>query len=182
MRYSVLLGALLVAPTIAAAQACPIPSFNTLSPSTDVAPGMVEVRPANQLRMRIPVGMTHLVPGHDALAVHYGESRRIVVLMDDGYTLKGMSDSKPGTFFADALQGKTEEGCTFLKSWKQVQAATYRATLSQGPLTVYAFGSEDGRYEFIALHADKPDIAVRGLVAGVDRVTFEQFISTIKPN
>lgn len=182
MQYSALLGALLAAPILAAAQACPPPSFKALNPLPGAESGMVEVRPANQLRMRIPAGMTHLIPSHDALAVHYGDSRRIVVLMDDGYTLKGMSDSKPGPFFANALQGKTEEGCAFLKSWKQVQSATYRSTVTKGPLTVYAFGGEDGRYEFIALHADKPDIAVRALVVGVDHVTFEQLMSTMTPD
>lgn len=134
MQYSALLGALLAAPILAAAQACPSPSFNALNPPSGAESGMVEVRPANQLHMRIPAGMTHLIPSHDALAVHYGDSRRIVVLMDDGYTLKGMSDSKPGPFFANAL------------------------------------------------HADKPDIVVRALVAGVDHVTFEQLISTMTPH
>ncbi|MFN3295230.1 hypothetical protein [Caldimonas sp.] len=141
MQYSALLGALLAAPILAAAQACPSPSFNALNPLPGAESGTMEVRPANQLRMRIPAGMTHLIPSHDALAVHYGDSRRIVVLMDDGYTLKGMSDSKPGPFFANALQGKTEEGCAFLKSWKQMHSATYRSTLTRGPLTVSSMPS-----------------------------------------
>lgn len=182
MRFHVLFSALLAAPVIVFAQVCQVPAFAEMTAVAAHSEKFVEVRPANFLRMRVPSGMTHLVSGHDSFAVHYKDGRKLVLLLDDGYTLRGMSDTKPGPFLANALQGRTEEGCTFLTDWSQVQGAAYRSKFEKGPLTVFAYSGEGDRYEFVAVHADKPDLAVRGLVAGMARPVFEQLLSTITPN
>lgn len=170
----------LAAPVSVFAQVCAPPAFEKVELAVQ-ARASVHVGPGNLLDLRVPNGMTRigLLPG--GMSIAYDDGRRITLDLDDGSLARrnNGTDTLPGPLFTSMYQGSSQEGCALLATWR-LDRTDYRITLSQGPLTVYAYGS-GSEHRFEVIHRDRPEWVVRGAARNMERAAFEQILATISP-